>query len=136
VRGAVVSMANLLERNWLEDPVVRQAAAEECLGAVWIGPGRGGTLNADMNGSSGEALERLMADLAKESGYQELRDGSQNEERKGKPPNSLHGPTLLRESAFDNHLTCAFREEVNSPRILLPNRLLLAILKVFQWLEK
>jgi len=74
LRGAIVSMANLLERNWLEDPIVRQAAAEECLGAIWIGPGRGGTLVADMNGGSGEALERLLADLAKESGYEELRD--------------------------------------------------------------
>ena len=38
VRGIIMSLANLLERDWLEDPIIRQAAADEGLGIIWVGP--------------------------------------------------------------------------------------------------
>src|ERR1035441_4866197 len=73
VRGIVMSMANLLERNWLEDPMVRDAAASECLGKVWLGTGgRGEVLTADMKPEAGVALEKMLKDLAEESGYPEI----------------------------------------------------------------
>src|SRR6202012_1231991 len=40
VRGVIISLSNLLERNWLEDPLIRRTAAEEGLGIIWVGPGR------------------------------------------------------------------------------------------------
>jgi len=33
-----MALSNLTERRWLEDPVIRQAAAEEGLGIIWLGP--------------------------------------------------------------------------------------------------
>jgi hypothetical protein len=72
VRGIVISFANLLERNWLEDPIIRDATAAECLGTVWLRRGRS-VLTADMKSGAGEALRKLMGDLAEESGYPEIR---------------------------------------------------------------
>jgi hypothetical protein len=78
VRGIIMSLSNLLERNWLEDPIIRQAAADEGLGIVWLGPGSrspGGSpaaLTADMRAGAGEALQKMFKDLADESGYSEI----------------------------------------------------------------
>jgi hypothetical protein len=78
VRGIIMSLSNLLERSWLEDPIIRQAAADEGLGIVWLGPGAKGpggsstALTADMRSGAGEALEKMLKDLAEESGYAEI----------------------------------------------------------------
>jgi len=72
VRGVMMAMSNLTERAWLEDPIIRQAAAEECLGVVWLGEGKGSDLNSDMNAAGGAALDQLFQNLADESGYKEL----------------------------------------------------------------
>ncbi len=67
-----MALSNLTERDWLEDPIVRQAAAEECLGIVWLGDGKNTPLNADLTPAGGDALDRLFEDLAQVSGYKEL----------------------------------------------------------------
>ncbi len=71
VRGTIISFSNLLERDWLEDPEIRGVAASECLGTVWIGPGKS-VLTADMKPGASEMLEKLMHELANESGYREI----------------------------------------------------------------
>ncbi|MGD0518849.1 MAG: hypothetical protein ABSA26_15040, partial [Thermoguttaceae bacterium] len=79
VRGIIISLANLLERNWLEDPIIRRAAEDEGLGIVWLGPGAKGpggspkALTADMREGAGEALQKMFKDLAEESGYAEIK---------------------------------------------------------------
>jgi len=73
VRGVIISLSNLLERDWLEDPLIRQTATEEGLGIIWVGPGgKGATLTADLAPGGPEALQQMMKDLAQESGYAEI----------------------------------------------------------------
>ncbi len=80
VRGIIMSLSNLTERRWLEDPIIRQAAAEEGLGIVWLGPvpgpsketGKNTALTADMKPGAPEALQQMLKDMAAESGYDEL----------------------------------------------------------------
>jgi hypothetical protein len=80
VRGIIMSLSNLTERRWLEDAIIRQAAAEEGLGIIWLGPvlslskepGKNSALTADMKPGAQEALEKMMKDLADESGYPEM----------------------------------------------------------------
>jgi hypothetical protein len=78
VRGIVISLANLLERNWLQDPVIRQAAADESLGVIWVGPApkqpgaQPPVLTADMRDGAGDVLQKMFKDLADESGYAEI----------------------------------------------------------------
>lgn len=73
VRGVIIALSNLLERNWLEDPLIRQTAAEEGLGIIWVGPGpASAALTADMKPGAGAVLEKMLDDLATVSGYQEL----------------------------------------------------------------
>jgi hypothetical protein len=75
VRGVMMAMSNLLERAWLEDPIIRDVAAAECLGSVWLGPLPGGArapFTADLRPGSEAALEQMLCDLAAESGYGEI----------------------------------------------------------------
>ncbi len=72
VRGLIVSFKNLTEQRWLEDPQVRSAASDECLGIVWIGDGQKSELTADMDGGAGEAFLAMQRDLAEVSGYPEI----------------------------------------------------------------
>jgi hypothetical protein len=73
VRGVIISLYNLLERDWLEDPLIRQTAAEEGLGIIWVGPGsKGAALTADLAPGGPEVLQQMMKDLAQESGYAEM----------------------------------------------------------------
>ena len=72
VRGTIMAMSNLTERAWLEDPIIREAAAEECLGIVWLGDGGDTPLNANLTPAGGNTLDKLFEDLAQESGYKEL----------------------------------------------------------------
>src|SRR3982751_1924712 len=73
VRGVIISLFNLLERRWLEDPIIRKTASDECLAIIWVGPGRNTELTADMKPGAGEALVRMLNDLAGESGYSEIK---------------------------------------------------------------
>lgn len=75
VRGVIVSLSNLLERNWLEDPLIRQTAADIGLGIIWIGPGQRGdqSFTADMKPGMEAVFEKMMNDLAAQSGYAELK---------------------------------------------------------------
>lgn len=72
VRGVIMSLSNLLERNWLEDPVVRKAASEEGLGIIFLGGGGRGTLSANLRPGEPEALLQMLKNLAVVSGYSEL----------------------------------------------------------------
>jgi hypothetical protein len=74
VRGVIVSLANLLERSWLEDPLIRQTATETGLGIIWVGPAQRGdqSFTADMKPGMEKVFQQMMDDLARESGYPEL----------------------------------------------------------------
>jgi hypothetical protein len=78
VRGIIIGIQNMLEQSIFEDPVIRQAATDTSLGIVWITPG-------DDNGDKAssfhkfnppadivQGVQRLLADLAMESGYSEI----------------------------------------------------------------
>ena len=56
----------------LEDPIVRDAASEECLGVVWIGAGKLSGLSADMGPGAGDAFLAMQRDLAQVSGFPEI----------------------------------------------------------------
>ena len=71
VRGIIWSMQNLMERNWLEDPIIRRAAAAEGLAIVYVA-GKDPSITWEMKPESVEATKRLFENLAKESGYDEL----------------------------------------------------------------
>ncbi|HTT55876.1 MAG TPA: hypothetical protein VMF63_02115 [Opitutaceae bacterium] len=94
VRGLIFSMENMLERNWLEDPVIRAAAADEGLGIVYL-TGRDPAITWDLKPGSAEAMTRMFEDLAQESGYVEI----------GSAPilwmgHSFHGRTWIFAAAF------------------------------------
>jgi len=74
IRGVIISLANLLERQWLEDSTIRATAAAMKLGIIWIGPGERGdhTLTADMKSDMKGAFIQMMRDMARVSGYPEL----------------------------------------------------------------
>jgi hypothetical protein len=75
VRGVIISLANLLERNWLEDPLIRRTATEIGLGVIWVGPAQKDdqSFTADMKPGMEKVFQQMMYDLARESGYQELK---------------------------------------------------------------
>src|SRR6184192_4097525 len=71
VRGVIISLANLLERQWLEDPIVRKTAAQEGLGIIWVGPPdrsikKDMVFTADMNSGAGKLLDKMLKDFANE----------------------------------------------------------------------
>ncbi|MDR3723446.1 MAG: hypothetical protein P4K83_03040 [Terracidiphilus sp.] len=72
VRGVVAAFANLTERMWLDDAMARKAMSDECLAALWIGPGDESLLNADLKPGNKEIIEKLFRDLAEVSGFPEL----------------------------------------------------------------
>ena len=76
VKGVIISLANLLERNWLEDPVIRRTAAEVGLGTIWVGPAQMGdqSFTADMKPGMEIIFQQMMDDLARETGYPELKN--------------------------------------------------------------
>jgi hypothetical protein len=75
VRGVVMSLSNLLERNWLEDSLIRKTAADVGLGMIWIGSAQRGdqSFTADMKPGMEVVFQKMMDDLARESGYDELK---------------------------------------------------------------
>jgi len=76
IKGVIISLANLLERNWLEDPLIRHTAAEIGLGIIWVGPAQKGdqSFTADMKPGMEKVFQQMMDDLAQESGYLELKN--------------------------------------------------------------
>lgn len=72
VRGLIVAFENMLELGWLDSPIVRATAADECLGVVWIGEGKDSGLSADMGPKAGEAFLAMQRDLARVSGFGEI----------------------------------------------------------------
>ncbi|TDW96956.1 hypothetical protein EDB95_4792 [Dinghuibacter silviterrae] len=72
VRGIIIALSNLTERDWLEDSLIRKTAADEGLGIAWVSLGKNATITADMDKASGRALEQLLDDLADASGYTEI----------------------------------------------------------------
>jgi hypothetical protein len=72
IRGVIISLSNLLERRWLEDPLIRKTAAKKSLGIIWVGAGKESPLAADMKPGAGEALQKMLKDFAGESGYNEI----------------------------------------------------------------
>ncbi|HMI02801.1 MAG TPA: hypothetical protein VK541_09985 [Pedobacter sp.] len=75
VKGVIVSLSNLLERNWLEDPIIRSTAADIGLGIIWVGPDKRGSqvFTADMKPGMDLIFQQMMDDLATQSGYAELK---------------------------------------------------------------
>ncbi|MGF7039086.1 hypothetical protein [Mucilaginibacter lappiensis] len=76
VKGVIISLANLLERNWLEDPLIRRTATAIGLGIIWIGPAQRNdhSFTADMKPGMEIIFQQMMNDLARESGYPELKN--------------------------------------------------------------
>ncbi|MFO1487742.1 MAG: hypothetical protein U1F65_04620 [Verrucomicrobiota bacterium] len=77
VRGLLIGLQNMLEKNMFEDPVIRRAAADAGLGIVWIAPGSEGKgTPCDQEFSPRDeavkVLQNTLAELAKESGYSEI----------------------------------------------------------------
>ncbi|MEI6276581.1 MAG: hypothetical protein WCP08_11360 [Prolixibacteraceae bacterium] len=72
VRGLIISMENMLERNWLEDTVIRQTAAREGLGIIWLADGKPTNITFEMKPDAMAELQQMFADLARESGYSEI----------------------------------------------------------------
>jgi hypothetical protein len=78
VRGVIIALSNLLERQWLEDPLIRKTAADEGLGIIWVGPvdrkvKQDMVFTADMKAGAGELLEKMLKDFADVSGYREIK---------------------------------------------------------------
>ncbi|MES2477143.1 MAG: hypothetical protein V4640_15265 [Verrucomicrobiota bacterium] len=71
VRGVVFANHNMVEQGILEHPAMRRTLAGLGFAEVWTVPSFDATF--DFTKGAGEHFERLMADLANESGYQELR---------------------------------------------------------------
>jgi len=77
IRGVIISLSNMLERNWLEDPIIRKTAAKESLGIIWVGPNPGGniqTLTANLKQGEEITLQQMFVDFAEVSGYSELKN--------------------------------------------------------------
>lgn len=77
VRGLIIGLQNMLEKPMFEDPTIRQAAADEGLGIVWIAPGSEGKgtplgLEFSPRDEAVNVLQQTLAALARESGYGEV----------------------------------------------------------------
>jgi hypothetical protein len=72
VRGLIISYENMLERNWLESPVVRKAATQENLGIIWLADGKPTNITWETKPDAIESLQQMFNDLAKEAGYSEI----------------------------------------------------------------
>lgn len=75
VKGVIISLSNLLERDWLEDPLIRKTAADIGLGIIWIGNAQRGdqSFTADMKPGAEVVFQKMMDSFAIESGYDELK---------------------------------------------------------------
>jgi len=76
VRGIIFAMENALEKNWMEDPIVRKAAEDEDLAMVFLADGTPGTLTTityEMKPAARQLLDKMFVDMATISGYTELK---------------------------------------------------------------
>jgi hypothetical protein len=71
VKGIIISFANLLERNWLEDPIIRKTAAKNNLAIILIELSTDG-ITPDLTPSGKQAFLKMLADFANQSGYPEI----------------------------------------------------------------
>jgi hypothetical protein len=71
VKGIIISFANLLERNWLEDPIIRKTAEKNNLAIVLLelDPNY---ITPDLKPDGRKAFLKMLNDLADESGYPEV----------------------------------------------------------------
>lgn len=79
LNGAIVALSNMLERNWLEDSIIRACASKEHLAIIWVGPARqprgdrkNVEISPDMDPKSCALLNKMFRDFAEVSGYMEL----------------------------------------------------------------
>jgi hypothetical protein len=74
VRGVMFVLNNMLEERVTVDPTIRQAAADCGLAIVWVQPGsdKGSPMSISPEKGAGDAVLKVLADLAKESGYSEI----------------------------------------------------------------
>jgi len=72
VRGLIIAMENALELNWMEDPIIRETAAEEALGMIWLADGKPTNITWEMKPDAVASLDTMFHDLALESGYREI----------------------------------------------------------------
>jgi hypothetical protein len=75
VRGLIIAQQVILERTVLDDPIIRQAAADAGLAEVIFCPGFDTTFNYDKTRADKAAdviLQRMLNDLATQSGYSEI----------------------------------------------------------------
>ena len=70
VRAVIIGQHNMLEEGILEHPALRAALAEEGIAEIWVTPAIDGVFRFDQG--AGEHFEKMLAALAKESGYGEL----------------------------------------------------------------
>ena len=70
VRGLIVGGQVILEKLMLDDPLIRQAAADENLGLVILFPNPLGEF--DYHAGADKALEKILKELSEESGYTEI----------------------------------------------------------------
>ena len=70
VRGVILAQQVILEKLALEDPAIRQAAADENLAIALVVPACIG--DYDEKGKGAETLQKILDDLAEESGYAEI----------------------------------------------------------------
>ncbi len=71
IRGVVLAQHNMEEISILENPKFRRALAELGLAEIWCNPGFDHLFR--FNQGAGETFKEMMEDLAKESGYEELK---------------------------------------------------------------
>ncbi|MGZ3754409.1 MAG: hypothetical protein ACXVAY_00590 [Mucilaginibacter sp.] len=71
VRGVIISFDNLLERNWMEDPIIRQCAQKNNLAMVLVGLSKDG-ITPDLVNNQPQILLTMLTNMAKVSGYAEL----------------------------------------------------------------
>src|SRR3954451_13571547 len=70
VRGLIIGEQTILEKLVFEDPIIRKTAARENLGIVIVFPNPWGEF--DYHAGAGGVLEKILNDLATESGYPEI----------------------------------------------------------------
>lgn len=71
IKGVIISFSNLLERNWLEDPIIRKMAAKDNLAIILAEPSKDG-VTPDLKLQEQQAFLKMLKDLGAESGYPEI----------------------------------------------------------------
>lgn len=72
VRGVIIGQQVILEKNFMEDPRIREAAAKENLALVFLVPICIGYDDFDPKAGGEDKFNRILSDLASVSGYGEI----------------------------------------------------------------